>query len=190
MKNITPRDLLPYSDKMAWWKCDKNPNHKYKSTINNRTKGNGCPYCSGKKVCKDNSLSTLKPELSKEWNYGKNGNLTPNDVTCYSKKKVWWICEKNHEWEAKISHRTNGSGCPYCSGKKVCKDNSLSTLKPDIAKEWSYKKNGNLTSNDVTSGSHKKVWWECEKGHEWEARISHRTNGKGCPHCYKERRKK
>jgi hypothetical protein len=33
-------------------------------------------------------------------------------------------------------------------------------------------KNGDLTPEDVTPGSHKKVWWVCEKGHEWQARMS------------------
>ena len=38
---------------------------------------------------------------------------------------------------------------------------------------------------DVTSGSDKMVWWKCEKGHEWQARIYSRT-GKDkckCPYC-------
>ena len=34
--------------------------------------------------------------------------------------------------------------------------------------------------------SNKKVWWKCELGHSWQASISHRTAGTGCPHCYSE----
>lgn len=37
-------------------------------------------------------LANLNPELTKEWNHKKNGNLKPNDVTVSSGKKVWWIC--------------------------------------------------------------------------------------------------
>ena len=33
-------------------------------------------------------------------------------------------------------------------------------------------------------GTHKKVEWVCEEGHEWEARVSSRSSGNGCPHCY------
>ena len=32
--------------------------------------------------------------------------------------------------------------------------------------------------------SHKKVWWKCSKGHEWEAMIANRFDKKrGCPYC-------
>ena len=31
--------------------------------------------------------------------------------------------------------------------------------------------------------SDKKVWWECRKGHEWQATINSRNNGRGCPYC-------
>ena len=36
----------------------------------------------------------------------------------------------------------------------------------------------------VTEGSAKKVWWKCEKGHEWQATISNRSKGYGkCRIC-------
>ena len=31
----------------------------------------------------------------------RNGNLTPFDVTYVSGKKVWWICENNHEYSTR-----------------------------------------------------------------------------------------
>lgn len=126
----------------------------------------------------------LSKNLIKEWNYTKNGDLTPKDLTVSSGKKVWWKCNKEHEWEATIGNRhNNGSGCPYCAGKKACQDNCLKTINPKLAKEWHPIKNGNLTAEDVMPGSGKKVWWICEKGHEWEAKINNRNNGNGCPYC-------
>ena len=59
-------------------------------------------------------LSEYK-ELCKEFHPTKNGDLKPEDFTWGSAKKVWWICSKGHEWDAIISSRTRGSGCPYCS---------------------------------------------------------------------------
>jgi len=50
------------------------------------------------KTKKENSLEALKPDLIKEWNYNKNGNLKPSMFTINSEKKVWWICSKGHEW--------------------------------------------------------------------------------------------
>ena len=35
----------------------------------------------------------------------------------------------------------------------------------------------------VLAGSHKKVWWTCLKGHEWQTTVVARTRGSGCPVC-------
>jgi len=136
------------------------------------------------------SLGDLNPEFVKQWHLTKNGNLTPFEVTPNSHKKVWWICEKGHEWEATIHSRNNGkTDCPYCSGNKTCIDNCLATKNPELAKQWHPTKNGNLTPYNVTCGTNKKVWWICEKGHEWKTRIADRNNGSICPYCAKENRK-
>jgi len=181
-KNIlTPYDVVSGSNKKVWWICKNN--HEWEAVINDRMCGNNCPYCSNKKVCEDNCLATINPELAKQWHPDKNGNLTPNDVVCKSGKKVWWICENHHKWKASISHRSNGRNCPYCSNKKVCKDNSLSTINPELSKQWHPTKNGNLTPKNFTSGSDKKVWWVCENNHEWKALIYKRNKNLGCPYC-------
>lgn len=44
-------------------------------------------------------------------------------------------------------------------------------------------KNGALTPADVTTGSGKRVWWQCEKGYVWEATVDNRACGLGCPVC-------
>jgi len=179
--NLTPNDVTLGSPKKVWWQCDKG--HEWEADIYGRNKGNGCPYCSGRYACADNCLQTLNPKLSKQWHLIKNGDLTPNDVTLGSDKKVWWQCEKGHEWEERIYNRIRGHGCPYCSGQRVCDDNSLQTLNPELSKQWHPTKNGDLTPNGVTAGSPKKIWWQCEKGHEWEAAVHTRNSGFGCPYC-------
>ena len=69
------------------------------------------------------------------------------------------------------------------------KDNNLLVKFPDIAKQWHSTKNKNLKPEDFTYGSHKKVWWQCDKSpdHEWEAIINNRTRGTGCPFCARQR---
>jgi hypothetical protein len=125
------------------------------------------------------------PELVKEWHPTLNGDLMPCNVSFGSHKKVWWQCEKNHEWQITCYHRTGKSmnGCPYCSNYKVCKENCLATLFPEIAKEWHPTKNGKLTPSDVIAGTNKKVWWLCKKNHEWKAVCNDRTYGKKCCAC-------
>ena len=35
----------------------------------------------------------------------------------------------------------------------------------------------------VTRGSDFKAWWNCEKGHSYQATVANRVAGKGCPIC-------
>jgi hypothetical protein len=184
--NLTPKDVAPGSHKKAWWICGKG--HEWIARIKARNAGQGCPYCAGKAVCDDNCLLTINPDLAAEWNYYRNGNLIPEDVTANSGRKAWWICTKGHEWRTRIADRNRGRGCPYCAGMKACEENCLQTTSPDLAKEWNCEKNHNLTPKDVTAGSNKVVWWTCENGHEWKAKINYRKQDTVCPYC-KEQRK-
>ena len=185
---ITPKTISYGSDRKVWWICSNNSNHIYDCSVSNKVHGRGCPYCSGQKIHESNSLAKNKPLVAKQWHPTKNGTLTPNDVTIGSSQIVWWKCEKgdDHEWESAISNRSNGTGCPICSGKKVVKSNCLTTTHPEIAKQWHPTKNGTLTPNDVTKGSIKIVWWKCEKGddHEWDTSTNKRTSSNtNCPVC-------
>ena len=181
--NLKPEHFAANSNKMVWWKCNKG--HEWQAIINNRNKGNGCPYCTGRCPVKgENDLKTVNPNLTKEWNYEKNGILKPENFTVNSGEKVWWKCSKGHEWQAVIADRNGGKDCPYCSGRYVVKgENDLQTVNPKLAKEWNNEKNEGLTPVDVMPNSHKKVWWKCQKGHEWQATIKDRNCGKGCPYC-------
>ena len=60
---------------------------------------------------------------------------------------------------------------------------NLALLHPDIAKEWNFSRNHSLSPEKVSPESNKIVWWECEKGHQWGAKISARVHGQGCPVC-------
>ena len=72
------------------------------------------------------------PILAKEWHPEKNGELTPKEVTSKSGKKVWWICPKEHSYEATVHNRTgNNSGCPYCAGQKSLNLDLFSNVPPN-----------------------------------------------------------
>jgi hypothetical protein len=66
---------------------------------------------------------------------------------------------------------------------KTISKNILQIFNASLAKEWHPTKNGSLTPRDVTTGSNKKAWWLCSRGHEWESAIHSRNNGHGCPYC-------
>ena len=182
---LTAYDISYGSGKMIWWKCPKG--HEWQASVNNRTNhNNGCPYCSGRRPIKGKTdFATLRPEIAEEWDYIKNGDKTPDMFTVTSGEKVWWRCEKGHEWQATIDHRTGRQDqCPYCSGRRVVVgETDLATVAPEIAKEWNYAKNAE-TPQMLTSGSPKRVWWICPKGHEWQTSINNRVKQKSqCPYC-------
>ena len=113
----TPNEFSPTSGAKVWWRCSKG--HEWQATIDSRSRGRGCPYCSGHYPIKgQNDLQTINPSLANEWNYEKNNGLTPVDVLPNSGKKVWWKCNKGHEWQAKIQDRNIGHGCPICNSER------------------------------------------------------------------------
>ena len=81
------------------------------------------------------NLKIINPHLAKEWHSVKNGNLSPQNVMPGSQKKAWWTCRKGHEWQARISHRSKGAGCPYCSGRKADINTCLPPTNPSLAPE-------------------------------------------------------
>ena len=130
-----------------------------------------------------NSLAQKSPSLSVEWNYEKNGTLLPEHVGAFSNKSVWWRCSKGHEWQASISNRIQGRGCPVCSGKAVLVGfNDLASHYPELTAEWNCEKNSILPT-EITFGSAKKIWWKCKAGHEWQATVATRVRGHRCPYC-------
>lgn len=186
-KMLSPTHLSAGSNKKAWWICDKG--HSYEKSISAKVKGIGCPICHGNVILKGfNDFETWCREnnsenLIAEWDYEKNTECKPTTIGKGYRNIVWWKCPQNHSYQSYVYNRTKGVGCPYCAGKKTLRGyNDLETLNPNLTKEWNYDRNI-LKPYEVTLGSNKKVWWKCFKEHEWEATISHRTRGRGCPYC-------
>jgi len=179
--NLTPIDFTSNSNKTVWWRCKEG--HEWATSINNRSNGTGCPDCSGRYPTSSHNLLVINPELAKEWHPTKNHDLTPRNVTPGSEKKVWWICKNDHEWESLVYSRSNGHGCPFCSGRYPTSSHNLLISNPKLAQEWHPTKNGSLLPKNVPPKSNKRIWWRCSYGHEWEASIDHRTRGRGCPYC-------
>jgi len=184
--SLDPKSIVAGSHTKVWWICEKG--HEWQATVLSRSRGAGCPVCAGKRVISgENDLASVFPLIAEEWHPTKNGGLSPDKVTPFSNRRVWWMCEKGHEYRAAVSHRTQErSNCPYCKGRKVLAGfNDLATKEPLIAAQWYSELNGALTPQMVTAASHKKVWWQCSDGHVWKATIASRTGTKksGCPVC-------
>ena len=144
----------------------------------------------------DISLAESYPELSNEWNYNKNGELTPAMFHPGSCEKVWWLCKKcGHEWKTAICERTghDKTSCPKCAKAQqgaTKRENNLKTkgsftkTHPEVLKEWDYERNL-VAPESLVAGSTFKAWWICNKcDHRWQTTISHRTQRhSGCPCC-------
>jgi DNA-directed RNA polymerase subunit RPC12/RpoP len=184
LKNLplTPETVSVGSSRLAWWTCSLG--HEWNAIIGNRAKGVGCPVCSGKKVLHGfNDLETLKPSLAKEWHPSKNLDLKPSAIVAASNFAVWWMCSLGHEWKISPNGR-RGRGCPVCGNKKVQTGvNDLLTSNPELASQFHPQRNGTLSAENLVSGSNKRVWWICKKGHEWQNTVKNRNRGQGCPFC-------
>lgn len=147
---IEPDKITYGSIKKVYWKCALG--HEWIASPNNRSKGQGCPVCSGRKVDVGfNDLQSQYPEIAKEWHPILNDKLLPTQVTSGSSKSVWWKCSKcGNEWKTSISNRKAGKGCPVCGKIKqglkkekniIALNGSFADNYPELLSEWDYDKN-------------------------------------------------
>lgn len=168
-----PSSVTKGSNTKRRWRCAFD--HEWEATVNNRTKGTGCPVCSVRQLVPGvNDLATTHPQIAAQacgWD--------PTTVLAGSHASRRWRCAQGHEWDAVLSDRKKGTGCPFCAGVRVWPGfNDLATTHPELADEalgWD--------PTNVASGSDARKAWRCERGHEWTARVNHRTRGSGCPVC-------
>ena len=183
---LTPEMITYGSTKNVWWKCKLG--HEFLASPCNRTKGAKCPYCTNKKVWSGfNDLCTTHPDVAKDWDYEKNKDLDPTKIPHSSLLKVWWKCDKGHEWKAGIASRcSNNSRCRICSNiesRYVADVTTLEAVHPELVSEWDYEKNEQYTPNTIAAYSNKKVWWRCSRGHSYSQTVNSRSYGGGCPYC-------
>ena len=182
----TPQNVTYGTRDEYWWQCEKG--HRWQAPVKSRTSGRGCPYCSTRRLQPGvNDFATRFPDIAAQWHPTKNNGLRPEQVAANSNRSVWWQCEQGHTWRAPVGRRVQfATGCPYCTGRKVLPGfNDLASLEPQVAAQWDTERNGSLRPDQVTVGSGKRVWWRCEEGHVWKAKVYSRT-GKmrtGCPVC-------
>ena len=188
---ITPEYVNAHTHRKYWWICPLG--HTYDMAVKHKTEKDAqCPICSNHRVLKGyNDLETKRPDVIPKWDFVKNDELQPSEVTVTSNIKVWWKCEKGHSYQRIISHQTTReSECPICSMRMLSKGiNDLKTLYNDVALEWDYEMNGDANPEDFTPISKKRFNWKCMKcGKKWVTSISNRcVSGTGCPSCAKRR---
>ena len=183
--NLLPSMVIAHSNKKHFWICDKG--HTYTAPALYLLQGRSCGVCKNMQTeIGVNSLLDTNPELEHE--YSTKNKLPFSSYRKNSKAKVIWSCDKGHEWEASIYKRTSlNRGCHECNGYKLSQgDNDFKSKAPEqLRKEFNADKN-KIKIEELFISSRRKVWWICEKGHEWEAAVYSRTNGNGCRKCTKQ----
>lgn len=171
---LTARDVTPHAHRVVWWQC-REAEHEWRISVHNRT-GPNCPLCLHRRTAPEDSLPAVLPRLAKQWHPTRNGNLRARDLVVGSNRRIWWKYPKgpDHEWSTTLVQRgVEGTGCPFCSRRRLSVTNHLGALFPDVARQWHPSRNGALRPDKLMPQSKRQVWWKCEVAddHEWRAGL-------------------
>lgn len=125
--NLRPEQVRAHSDRKVWLLC-KNKEatcapgctnvHEWSAAAKDVSRGRGCPWCWSQPGFICPCRSVVVASFATEWHPSKN-NIDPGSVSICSHKRVWWLCEQSHEWEATVKSRSEGNGCPICRVNKA-----------------------------------------------------------------------
>ena len=213
-QDIDPCSVGRNSGKRISWVCPKHG--QWHTTPSHRVNdGQSCPVCARQRreypVSPRRLVKEERPKVYAELHPTKNRAIDTAGLTCGMDRRVWWLCQRDecrplgcqheHAWEARVEtrcKRRNPSGCPFCSGHRVCPCNSLAEQFPALMQYWDFAGNTiplaePLDPNWIGPHSTKKVWWrhDCGDGqvHYWRAtpsKVVQRVAASGrvpCPGC-------
>ncbi len=127
--DLTPFDVPKNYSRPVHWKCST-CGYKWEQAPTARVhidKIAGCPHCSGRVAMPGvDDLETLYPDIAKEWDYEKNGDVLPSQVKPGSSGLRYWICSKHGEsFKTSPYYRVHGAGCPKCKQEKIVEKNGF-----------------------------------------------------------------
>jgi very-short-patch-repair endonuclease len=207
--DIDPLIVTIFSKIMINWFCKGHKDcnstcekHIWPATVDNRSRGTGCPFCAknSKKTCKCKSVynnelirSQFCQELHPDVNLMEVGIGSELALTfkCNGFKTCTSECEK-HIWIATINARTTGTGCPFCaSGGNCITCRCKSFMNIDLLRQqFDYELNPDIDPWKISEGSHVRFWWKCFIClFIWNTTVHNRTchDGTNCPECSRNR---
>ena len=127
--DLTPFDIPAGYSKPVNWKCPV-CSYKWSSSPNSRIHKNvfaRCPHCVGRVAMPGvDDLETLYPNIAKEWDYEKNGDVLPSQIRPFSGIPRYWMCPiHNIGYKALPGNRIKHICCPKCKAEKIKERNGF-----------------------------------------------------------------
>ena len=148
--------------KMLWECKERHQWEAMSSTITDQK--SWCPVCAGSIV----TLSDVRHLAIL-----KGGRCLSNEYI-NSTTNLLWECKKGHQWHASQNSIKQNHWCPTCA------DNRLTI---EEMRQIAESKGGRCINAVYIPQT--KMLWECENGHQWEAKGSRIKAGHWCPKCSK-----
>ena len=204
--HVKPIQVFKGSSNAKYWFDCNTCGHQFNIRLADVTGNNSwCSYCANKKLCEKESCkicfekSFASHEKSKYWSE-KNGEIKPIQVFKSANTKYWFNCDCGHEFNILLNNLTgHNHWCSYCSSppQKLCeKEDCQSCFEKSFAsheksKYWS-EKNGEIKPIQVFKGSHRKYWFNCDCGHDFNSELNNITgrNPTWCSICVNKTEKK
>lgn len=163
------------------WQCKYG--HKWTSRPCNIVSGKWCPKCGSARVHLKGSYGSVK----KRYTLGDLKNLAiTHHGYCLEEEylglniKHKWQCERGHQWLARPSSVLYmKTWCPFCAFER-----NAGTQRDGIENMYALaeSRGGKCLSTKYLNAT-KKLDWECNRGHVWEATPSNVKNGSWCRIC-------
>lgn len=198
---LGPGDLARRSGLRCRWQCGVCGHQWAAAVITRSSGGKGCPECGNRARSEARyrlsqgqpSAVGVRPDLVAEFVANLTSPSRGLDVLRpRSNCRCRWRCVAcGHEWEALVSHRVSGTGCPECGRRRAVealrrpdRGESVADVRPDLAAQFV----DNVTvpgrgPEGLMPGSTDLCRWRCARGHEWPAQVNNRSNGSGCSRC-------
>ena len=160
---------VPNGETKTKWRCSKG--HEWLMTCHMIQQGQGCLTCGIKsRVEKHRKKPSDYRMLAK-----RRGFLWLGPKVKAALTKTWWQCTKGHKWPARYADINHGSGCPVCENRVPKTPDDYHALAQQRGFRW---------LGPEVCDTQSKTTWQCQHGHQWEARYATIQQRNGCPHCY------
>ncbi|MET3769829.1 DNA-directed RNA polymerase subunit RPC12/RpoP [Marisediminicola sp. UYEF4] len=173
------------SARLVSWKCELQ--HRWLARVKDRTRGNGCPYCTNKVVMRGhNDIASTARHLLAQWDPALNGGMAAEETLGgQSQARHYFKCAVGHVQLVRFSDRARTGNCGVCANQELLVGfNDLATKNPTFAGQLRAENNGGLTPQMVIGGwSNKSYNWTCDRQHTWRATVYDRQSGNGCRKC-------